>query len=173
MTAVVLSPYSSDWPVLFQRVREEVLGAFAPQPVRVEHIGSTSVPGLSAKPVIDMLLGAASLAQIEAGIGALERLGYVYRRAYETELPMRRYFVKAPADSLRVHLHGVVVGSPLWREHLAFRDALRADDRLRDEYRTLKQALARTHARDKAAYTEAKGPFIRAVLARHESPISE
>jgi len=173
MAAVVLSPYSGDWPLMFRRLRDEALAACAPLAMRIEHIGSTSVPGLCAKPVIDMLLGAASLAEIETRVGALEAIGYVYRREYETQLPMRRYFVKAPADGLCVHLHGVVVGSALWREHLAFRDALRADDRLRDEYQTLKQALARTHARDKAAYTEAKGPFIRAVLARNESAVSE
>jgi GrpB-like predicted nucleotidyltransferase (UPF0157 family) len=166
MSAVVLAPYSVEWPVLFRALREEVLAAFAPSTVAVEHIGSTSVPGLAAKPVIDMLLGAASLGKIETGIGALRGLGYVYRPEYEDELSMRRYFVKAPADSLRVHLHGVVVDSRLWRQHLGFRDALRMDEGIRDRYQDLKRRLADEFAHDKAAYTDAKGPFIRAVIER-------
>jgi GrpB-like predicted nucleotidyltransferase (UPF0157 family) len=166
MPAVVLAPYSAEWPAMFRVLREEAVAAFVPAQVVVEHIGSTSVPGLAAKPVIDMLLGAGSLGEIEAGTSALQALGYVYRPEYEDELPMRRYFVKAPAHSLRVHLHGVVVGSRLWRQHLGFRDALRGDEGLRDRYHDLKRRLAEEFAQDKAAYTDAKGPFIRAVIER-------
>jgi GrpB-like predicted nucleotidyltransferase (UPF0157 family) len=74
--------------------------------------------------------------------------------------------VKAPAEGLRIHVHGVVRGGRLWREHLAFREALRADEDLRARYQELKLRLAREFADDKAAYTEAKGPFIEAVLER-------
>ncbi len=162
---VVVSPYSPEWPKLFQTLRAELLAAFAPVPVAVEHIGSTAVPGLAAKPVLDLLLGADSLPVIEEKIGALERLGYEYVSKYERELPMRRYFVK-PAGALpRVHVHGVVRGSSIWRDHLAFRAALRADDALRAEYQALKLDLAARFSRDKAAYTEAKAPFIRSAIA--------
>lgn len=170
MSAVVLLPYSERWPLAFELIRAEVLGVFADPPVdsepaSLQHIGSTSVPGLCAKPVIDVLLGATSLARIEANIGALAALGYVYVSKYERELPMRRYFVRdADGERPRVHLHGVVVGSPIWREHLAFRDALRADPALRDRYAALKTELAARFARDKAAYTDAKAPFIRATI---------
>lgn len=174
MSAVVLLPYSERWPLAFERIRDEVTRAFSGErsdahdndsAVDLQHIGSTSVPGLCAKPVIDVLLGAASLARIEAKIAALGALGYGYVAKYERELPMRRYFVRAEeGERLRVHLHGVVFGSPIWREHLAFRDALRADPTLRDRYAALKTELARRHADDKAAYTDAKAPFIRAVM---------
>ncbi|MBP6750210.1 MAG: GrpB family protein [Xanthomonadaceae bacterium] len=170
MSAVVLSPYSNYWPQNFERIRAEVLGVFDDaavddEPVNLQHIGSTSVPGLCAKPVIDVLLGAASLAQIEAKIAALDALGYGYVAKYERELPMRRYFVRdAEGERLRVHLHGVVLGSPIWREHLAFRDALRIDPALRDRYAALKTELVQRHAGDKAAYTDAKAPFIRAIM---------
>lgn len=166
MAAVIVVPYSTDWPGLFAAIRDELVSVCAPTRVAVEHIGSTSVPGLAAKPVIDVLLGAPSLADIAAQIPALRDCGYAYVPKYERELPMRRYFVKSPAASLRVHLHGVERDSRSWREYLAFRDTLRADATLRAQYDTLKLHLAEAHALDKAAYSAAKGPFIQAVVAR-------
>lgn len=160
----VVAPPSPAWPRLFQLRRDELRAAFASMPVDIEHVGSTSVPGLAAKPVIDILAGAASLADIEARIPALRDAGYEYVSKYEGELPMRRYFVKSPPDCLRVHVHAVERGSGFWREQLAFRDALRADAALRDRYQTLKLDLARRHADDKSAYTAAKAPFIAATL---------
>lgn len=166
MAPVVVHPYSSDWTEQFRAVRAELIDALAPLEVAIEHIGSTAVPGLAAKPVLDLLLGADSLAEIESKIGVLGHLGFEYVSKYEREIPERRYFVRPPASTLRVHLHGVEHGSRLWREHLAFREALRAESALRSEYQALKLHLAREFAEDKAAYTEAKGPFIRTVLAR-------
>lgn len=165
MQNVIVSPYSPEWPNRFRKVRDELLPAFAPLAVAVEHIGSTSVPGLAAKPVIDALLGADSLADVESKIEALDRIGYGYVPKYERELPMRRYFVKSSVGALRIHLHAVVRGSRIWQEHLAFRDALRSDSGLRSEYQSLKLALAERFADDKSAYTDAKGPFIQAVIA--------
>ncbi len=164
MSRVIVTPYSTDWPDLFRAVREDLLAVFAPTVVAVEHIGSTSVPGLAAKPVIDILLGAQSLADIESHIGPLSTLGYAYIQKYEHELPMRRYFVSDSATSLRVHLHGVALGSRLWQEHLAFRDALRADASLRARYQSLKLDLAQIYSDDKSAYTAAKDPFVQSVL---------
>ena len=165
MPNVIVSPYSPEWSDRFRDVRDELLLAFAPLAIAIEHIGSTSVPGLAAKPVIDVLLGADSLTDVESRIEALSGLGYAYVPKYERELPMRRYFVKSSAGALRIHLHAVERGSRLWQEHLAFRDALRADAGLRSEYQSLKLDLAERFAGDKSAYTDAKGPFIRAVLA--------
>jgi GrpB-like predicted nucleotidyltransferase (UPF0157 family) len=153
------------WPADFAAVRSELIAAFAGQHILVEHIGSTSVPGLCAKPVIDVLVGADSLARIEAAIPQLQAAGYDYVSKYEAELPMRRYFVKPESQSPRVHVHAVCLGSEFWQEQLLFRDTLRADTAVRDAYAKLKLELARVHANDKAAYTDAKGPFIRDVLA--------
>ncbi len=120
MSAVVLLPYCERWPLEFERIRADVLGVFADasadgEHVNLQHIGSTAVPGLCAKPVIDVLLGASSLARIEAKIRALNAFGYGYVSKYERELPMRRYFVRdADGERPRVHLHGVVVGSPMF-----------------------------------------------------------
>jgi GrpB-like predicted nucleotidyltransferase (UPF0157 family) len=168
MSAVVLLPYSARWPEHFVDERAQLAAAFGGEDVEIAHIGSTAVPGLCAKPVLDVLLGAESLSAVEAQIPALAAIGYVYVPKYERELPQRRYFTRdaaLTAHGLRVHLHAVVRDGALWREHLAFRDALRADADLRDAYDALKRELARTHAHDKAAYTEAKSPFIRGVQA--------
>lgn len=167
MTAVLLAPASPHWPEAFTALADALAPVFAGIPARIEHIGSTAVPGLVAKPVLDVMVGVDALATVEPRRAALERLGFRYRPEYEDVLPERRYFTRDPGPGLRVHLHAVVVGSPLWRDHLAFRDALRGDDVLRDAYAALKQSLARRFAHDKAAYTDAKAPFITKVLAAH------
>lgn len=160
----MIEAWDAWWPTCFVAVRDELRGVFAPLDVQVEHIGSTSVPGLAAKPVIDVMLGAASLELVASRIAALQARGYAYVPQYEDVLPERRYFRRSPGALPRIHLHAVVTGSAMWRGHLAFRDALRADKDLRARYQDLKLRLAREHAADKAAYTEAKGPFIRAVI---------
>jgi GrpB-like predicted nucleotidyltransferase (UPF0157 family) len=166
MPPVIVSPYSAEWPAHFTVVRDALLATFAPQVVEIEHIGSTSVPGLAAKPVIDVLLGARTLAEIEQKIEALGDLGFTYVPKYEVEIPTRRYFVKASATTPRVHLHAVERDSRIWAEHMAFRDRLRTDAALCATYQRLKLRLAEEYADDKAAYTEAKGPFILSVIAR-------
>lgn len=165
MSSVTLHPYTLEWPASFLQRREELLSAFSPDTFFIEHIGSTAIPGMVAKPVIDILLGASSLSDIEEKIPSLEKLGYVYVSKYEREIPTRRYFVKSPPNSFRVHVHGVVLNSPTWQEHLRFRDALRANALLASEYATLKSHLAQTYADDKSAYTDAKAPFIRSAIS--------
>lgn len=164
--SVVIAPYSDQWPLQFAAAREQLVLAFRSQPVAVEHIGSTSVPGLAAKPIIDVLLGADSLGTVVAAIPELARLGYTYVPKYETDLPLRRYFVKAAtASSLRVNLHCAVEGSIFWVEHIAFRDALRSSPLLLSRYQELKSRLAARFGEDRAAYTAAKAPFIQATLS--------
>lgn len=165
MSTVVVSPYSAEWPKCFLAIREELSAVFSPMAVVIEHIGSTSVPGLAAKPVIDVLLGARSLADVESKIEPLSDADYAYVKKYEDVLPMRRYFVKSPAASFRIHLHAVEIDSRIWQEHLAFRDALRSDPALRARYQSLKLQLAQAFADDKAAYSAAKDPFVQSVIA--------
>lgn len=178
MPAVTLHDHQPCWARAFADAAAELAPLLAGEPAELQHIGSTAVPGLCAKPVLDVLLGAPSLAWVEARHGELARLGYQYRPEHEAVLPQRRYHVRPESQGprsrdpaagpgrLRVHLHGVVTGGLLWRQHLGFRDALRADPALTAAYADLKQQLARTHRDDKSAYTEAKAPFIQAVLAR-------
>ncbi len=164
MPNVLITPYSNDWPRHFAEAQEQLAAAFASMPILIEHIGSTAIPGLVAKPVIDVLLGAQSLAAIEDKIEALRSLGFDYIRKYEAEVPVRRYFVRPAARAPRVNLHGVVYGSRFWREHLVFREALRTDPVLALEYAELKMWLASQFSDDRMSYSAAKAPFIRSVL---------
>ena len=135
------------WPDLFAAERDAVAIALAPWLVGVpEHIGSTAVPGLCAKPVIDVALGVDALDEMAARIAALVAIGFVYRPEYEDRIPERRYFVRAAGGTPRVHLHAVVLGERLWRQHLRFRDALREDPELLAAYAALKRQLLNSMA---------------------------
>lgn len=160
---VVLTPYSPLWPAIFDIEKRMLLRVFG-DAVAVEHIGSTAVPGLGAKPIIDVMLGAPDLAIVEARIPALEAEGYRYVPEFEKSMPQRRYFTRMDTPPGKFHLHAVVLDSPFWQRHLAFRDALRADPALVAKYWRLKQHLAARHRDDRAAYADAKSDFIRSVV---------
>ena len=161
---VVLAEYSPAWPGLFAEEERLLRHVLASETVAIEHVGSTSVPGLVAKPVIDILLGVPALAEIEKRLDPLRRAGFRYVPEFERTLPARRYFVKPDRRSATVHLHAVEQGGAFWRDQLDFRDTLRGDRRLFAEYEALKRRLATQFPDDREAYTEAKASFIRAAL---------
>ena len=156
-------PYDPAWPRLFT---EEIarLRALLPPALQLEleHTGSTSVPGLAAKPILDILGGHPPGAAVEPFIDALVAAGYSYRG--EQGIPGRHFFRRGEPRSY--HLHLAAVGGSFWRDQTAFRDALRGDARLCDEYAALKLALAQRYPRDREAYIEAKTDFVTGVLAR-------
>lgn len=159
-----LSAYSPMWPAIFAIEHGRLGAIFGADAVVIEHIGSTAVPGLGAKPIIDVMLGAPALSIVERKIASLEADGYRYVQEFEKSMPERRYFVKAQGHPGYFHLHAVVYGSPFWKRHLAFRDALRADEALAGEYWKLKRRLAARFPNDRGAYTDAKSEFIRTVI---------
>jgi GrpB-like predicted nucleotidyltransferase (UPF0157 family) len=169
MSTFVVVDYDPSWPIEFERTAAEIhrLFDFAVS-LRIEHVGSTSVPGLIAKPIIDIVLGATTLQAVATRAQALATIGFRHVTDHDDALPNRRYHVRDASQRLRANLHAVVLDSPLWRNHIAFRDALRQDPALAQEYAALKRELAKRHARDRPAYTAAKGPFIQNVLARLE-----
>ena len=160
---VVIADYDPAWPARFAAERALLAAALAPWLAGpIEHIGSTAVPGLAAKPVIDIMAAVESLAASRGAIAAVRSLQYQYA-PYRPDV--MHWFCK-PGPSLRTHhLHLVPVGSGLWEERLAFRDALRADTALAAEYSALKRRLSEAHRTDREAYTDAKAPFIARVLA--------
>lgn len=166
MAEVVLVPYREEWPAMFAAICGELRAELPGDEWIAEHIGSTSVPGLAAKPVIDIMLGVPSLSFAEANVDALARAGFQYVSKYNTIMPERRYFVRPQLRPRLVHLHAVVVGGRFWQNHLLFRDALRGDAATRQAYQALKQQLAARFAHDSAAYTDAKAAFIQDVLNR-------
>ena len=161
---VELSPYSPLWPAVFELERDRLAALFAGEDIAIEHIGSTAVPGLGAKPIIDIMLGVATLDVVDARIAALVDDGYRYVKEFEVAMPERRYFDKREGHPGRFHLHAVVKGSPFWVRHLAFRDALRADPALAERYWKVKQRMAARHPGDRSAYTDGKTDFIRGVI---------
>jgi len=170
---IEISPYSSVWLKWFEAERIVLGSVFSSPEVQIEHVGSTAVPGLGAKPIVDILLGALSLHVIEATIPALVALGYQYMPKHEAVLPHRRFFAKPQVRPRRFHLHAVELQSRFWYDHLAFREALRADSELASEYQRVKLELAARFGFDREGYTDAKGPFIQAVLARVRVPPSD
>jgi GrpB-like predicted nucleotidyltransferase (UPF0157 family) len=170
----MIEPYDPLWPDAFAAEAARIERACADEelPIRLEHIGSTAVPGMSAKPVIDILAGCPPRASRAAYVAALRQLGYEHKGAFG--IPGRNYFRRGAPRSH--HLHLVSWSSAFWRDHLLFRDYLRAHEDVAREYAALKRELAATFrdARDRTQYTDAKGPFIRSVLrlARGGDPVA-
>lgn len=156
-------PYNSEWPAMFEAEKAVLQAALSPWLVgAIQHIGSTAVVGLSAKPVIDIMAPVASLRESEAAIPAATAAGYLHH-TYRSEV--MHWFCK-PSPAFRTHhLHLVPFESKLWAERLSFRDALRASPTLSREYCELKLRLAELHRTDRDAYTEAKAPFVQRVVS--------
>jgi GrpB-like predicted nucleotidyltransferase (UPF0157 family) len=158
-------PYDPDWVVRFEQERVLLERLLAPWlSGGVHHIGSTSVPGLAAKPILDMMAGVADLAAARPATAVLEGHGWVHA----PHRPEAHWFYR-PRPSVGPehthHLHLTQPGSALWRERLAFRDALRADPALREEYQALKLHLAQRRGDDGDGYTGDKRAFVARVLA--------
>lgn len=153
--------YDDRWPARFA-AEVERLAPLLPG-ADIHHIGSTAVPGLAAKPVIDLM---ALVADLDAPIPALvEATGYEYPAAYNDTLVDRRWLCRPSAAERTHHLH-LVADRDLLDAHLRFRDELRANPELRDEYAQLKLALADRYRDDREGYTEAKAAFIERAIAR-------
>lgn len=131
----------------------------------IEHIGSTSVPGLPAKPVIDLMAMVESFDRISEFADAVSSSGWHYVPPELDRRDFRRFFVHVVDDHRDAHLHLLRPGEPRWQEQLAFRDRLRADPRLRQRYAALKRRSAEAHADDREAYSQAKAEFIQAATA--------
>ncbi len=164
---IVIVDYDSLWPEMFEVARRRIAGEIGPWVAQVEHIGSTSVPGLAAKPIIDIMVGLLKLGDAAHCIGPLEALGYEYVPEFEREMPERRYFRMVDSDGRWVHhVHMVEIGGEFWERDLLFRDYLRSHPKMASEYARLKRELAaRFVTNDGERYTEAKTPFIRGVEA--------
>jgi GrpB-like predicted nucleotidyltransferase (UPF0157 family) len=163
MTApVYIEPYAAAWASRFEVERELLRDVLAPWLAGpIEHVGSTAVVGLAAKPIVDIMAGVASLAGSRSAIAALAAHGYCHH-SYAADV--EHWFCK-PSPELRTHhLHLVPVHSELWQQRLMFRDALRARPALAAEYARLKVELAEHHRFDREAYTQAKSAFISGVL---------
>ena len=156
-------PYDDRWPDLFDAESTHILDAVAAArlpPLAIEHVGSTAVMGLAAKPILDIAAGRPPDILPTTYIPILESLGYIYRG--DGGLPGREFFRRGMLRSHHIHL--VELGGTHWSRYLRFRDALRADPEIRDAYADLKRALAGQFPRDREGYIAGKADFVERVL---------
>ena len=167
---IVVSDYDPAWPWMFEEERTRVQDALGSLAVTIEHVGSTAVPGLAAKPIIDLLVSVRDLDGACAScIAPLAALGYRYMHEYEPWLPGELLFRKGVPGPWTHHVHIVEPGGRRWEELVLIRDELRSDPELARAYANLKQALALVFEDDIAGYRDAKRPFLEAVLAKARS----
>jgi GrpB-like predicted nucleotidyltransferase (UPF0157 family) len=159
---VRIEPYDPSWPVAFEAERAvllEVLERWLTGPI--EHIGSTAVVGLPAKPVVDIMAAVESLELSQPAISRLREVSYCYA-PYRNDV---MHWLCKPSPAFRTHhLHLVPFRSKLWSDRIAFRDRLRGDQGLANQYAALKHHLAQLYPDDRETYTEQKAPFIEEVL---------
>ncbi|OGO05325.1 MAG: hypothetical protein A2Y60_04890 [Chloroflexi bacterium RBG_13_54_9] len=163
---VAIFDYDPQWPVLFEEERGRILHAVGQVILAIEHVGSTAVPGLGAKPIVDIMVGVRSLADAVQCIEPLQSIGYKYHPENEDSIPERRYFQKGPNDipNQHFHLHMVEITSDFWKRTLLFRDFLRTHPEDAEQYYQLKKELAEIYGSDREGYTSAKTTFIESVI---------
>jgi GrpB-like predicted nucleotidyltransferase (UPF0157 family) len=157
---VHLAHYDPEWPRRFARWRDRIGATLGATALRNQHVGSTSVPGLAAKPIIDIQVSVADIADEARYAGQLESLGLQLGSRDD----VHRYFTRPPERPRELHLHLCQAGSDWEREHLLFRDYLRAHPAAADRYLAGKRAAAATWRDDRWAYTEAKTDVIVGIL---------
>jgi GrpB-like predicted nucleotidyltransferase (UPF0157 family) len=157
-----MAAFSPEWAVKFEREKPALSAALAPHSHRIEHIGSTAVPGAIAKPIIDIAILLDSVALIPSLVPPLAGLGYEHLG--EFGLPGRHFFVKG--DPRSFHLHLVDSTTDHWQRWIRFRDILRGNPAILREYEELKVSLAQKYFEDREKYTAAKSTFVNAILER-------
>lgn len=160
---VKLHDYSEDWPSLYEAERQRLLSLLPDTFINLQHIGSTSIPGMIAKPIIDILAGVDSMETAKSIAAKLCNSGYTTSAEFNQSLSDRQWFMRWAHGHRTHHLHVVVYGSKVWVERLSFRDSLRSSAELASEYAKLKTQIAVKHATDREAYTDAKSDFVNAL----------
>jgi GrpB-like predicted nucleotidyltransferase (UPF0157 family) len=169
--SVQLVPYNPAWATLFEAERARLQHALHPDALDIQHIGSTAVPGLAAKPIIDLGIAVADETIVMASVPRLTALGYTYRGYRGAD--QGYFFDLGPDGHLTHYLHMLLISDSGWWNYLRFRDYLRAHPSAGDAYQQLKQNLATRYAADRAAYSAAKTTFIQHILAADRSAAEE
>ncbi len=165
---IIIKEYDPKWQSLFEAESTELMDAIGHYVADIQHIGSTAVPGLAAKPVIDILVGLRRLLDAQDCILPIEGMGYEYVPEFEDEFPDRRYFRKILNGKRTHQIHIVEIGTDFWKRHLAFRDYLLNHPEITNQYSDLKKELAKQFENDRKGYTNAKSSFIENVLAAND-----
>lgn len=157
---VKLSPYTEEWKLLFEKEKANLQTVVGSYILDVQHVGSTSIPGMLAKPIIDIAIAVANFEEAKVCIGPIETLGYEYKG--EFGIPHRHYFVKG--DPRIFHIHMSEITDLQWQNLLLFRDYLCQHPDVANEYAELKMQLASKYPQDRSAYLDGKASFIASVI---------
>jgi len=160
---ITLVDYNPKWEAEYEKEEQQIRNVAGEHLKEIEHIGSTSIPGLAAKPIIDIMAGVETLEDADQCIELLQSLGWGYAPQFEKDTPHRRYFRKMASENHTHHLHMVKITSDWWERHIFFRDYLREHPEVVNEYETLKRNLAEQHRYDVDEYAGAKTDFIQNV----------
>lgn len=161
---IQLANYNPDWINIFTHERvliQDIIGNWI---LDIQHIGSTSIPDMAAKPIIDIAIGVENFDEAHICIVPLEKLGYIYKG--ENGIPRRHFFTKTSNDITTFHLHMNEINSQDWRSQIFFRDYLTSDIMKAQQYRELKEKLAELYLNDRDAYLKGKDSFIEDILKK-------
>ncbi len=159
---IILEKYNPEWPDFFieERVKiEKVLGHLI---VKIEHIGSTAIPGMGGNPTIDILIGVQEKEDAEKCVPLLASIGYVFDPDRHEDYPERKSLDKQAIGS-KIHLYIVDINSEYWVRHILFRDHLRENPDVAREYNKLKVDLVKKYRYDREAYAKGKAKFIKKI----------
>lgn len=160
MEPIVVVDYDANWCSQYEQEKSRILDALVDTIADIQHIGSTSVPGLAAKPIIDIILGLEKIPLLSTQLVSLEALGYTY--CGESGIPRRHFFHRGMPRTH--HIHAVQVNSDLWQRNILFRDFLRSHPQAAQQYETLKRKLAAEFRNDRDRYGDSKTPLIEQLL---------
>ena len=160
---VRLEPHHPEWGRLFHEEAVRLAATLGDAAPRIEHVGSTAIPGLITKPIIDIVVAIGDLRDGGNAVRVLEGIGY--ELIPEDVVADRLFLVKGSPDARQIHLSLAEIGSACWRDHVLFRDALRTQPRVAADYAALKRELAARYPDDRAAYTAGKAAFIQREIA--------
>ncbi|HEX5164778.1 MAG TPA: GrpB family protein [Thermomicrobiales bacterium] len=167
---VAVLDYQPGWVAVFDAERERIAAALAlvvPRPSAIEHVGSTAVAGMAAKPIVDIMVTYARMPAVDEVAAALAAIAY--ELVDKPEFTESLFFRRGETLATTIHLHVTTETSAFGRQMLRFRDALRASPRLAAEYAAFKRELAARFPDDRPSYTQAKGPFISGIIGEPPS----
>ncbi len=164
---IIIAPYNPEWSIQFQKEKALLETVLAGKKARIEHIGSTSVENLDAKPIIDIMIGIPDFSLVDACIEPVRSLGYEYPPDYQNFFPKRRYFRKwLNSETRSHHIHLTEIDCQFWKRHLFFRNYLRSHPKTRQAYEDLKHNLAKREWEEMDSYAKAKTEFIQSIEAK-------
>ena len=159
---VTIVPYDKEWTVLFKKEKSILVKALGPAAIDIQHVGSTSVPDMPAKPIVDIAVGIKTIKEFGQCFEPLKNAGYIY--GPDASNWREFFFTKGRGEIITCHLHLMKYNGEIWKNYLAFRGYLRKNKDVARQYIILKETLARKYSGNRAKYTAAKSKFIRATI---------